>query len=208
MTPEFVQSNCMIERTIQTIKRTLLKCLISRDDKYLALLALRTAPGKEDTPSPGTKRMKRILRTLLPRVTKPTYQTRSVSKYVMEFCKGTLPARMRGQKIFSRNNDVVDLREMLILSVCLHQEITFLLQVQVLTQPQLALTHFHPYLTFILEYNNMFSGFLVGEYCYQMLPCGTSSCVFTFLCSSVLLFIPSWKENKWFHAFPNGISMK
>ena len=34
--PEFLQSNGMVERTIQTVKRILSKCLKSGDDKYLA----------------------------------------------------------------------------------------------------------------------------------------------------------------------------
>ena len=46
---KFAQLNSMVEKTIQTVKRTLLKCLKLGDDKYLALLALRTAPSKENT---------------------------------------------------------------------------------------------------------------------------------------------------------------
>ena len=72
--PEFALSNGMVERTIQTVKRTLLRCLKPGDDNYLALLALCTAPGKENIPSLATKRMKYELRILLPRVTDLTYQ--------------------------------------------------------------------------------------------------------------------------------------
>ena len=71
------QSNGMVERTIQTVKRTLLKCLKMGDDKDLALLVLHTAPGKENTPSPATKLMKRELRTLLPRINEPTYRNKA-----------------------------------------------------------------------------------------------------------------------------------
>ena len=45
--PEFVKSNSMVERTIQTVKRNLLKCLKSRDDKDLALLALHSATSNK-----------------------------------------------------------------------------------------------------------------------------------------------------------------
>ena len=63
----------MVETTIQMIKRALLKCLKFGDDKDLALIVLRTAPGKENTPSPATKLMKFELRTLLINIKEPTY---------------------------------------------------------------------------------------------------------------------------------------
>ena len=74
--PEFALSNSTVERTIQTVKRTVLKCLKSEVEKDLVLLALRTAPGK-NTPSLVTKLMKRELRTLLPRIKEPTSQDKA-----------------------------------------------------------------------------------------------------------------------------------
>lgn len=64
--PEYPQSNGLVERTIQTVKKTLHKCFQNRDDPYLALLTLRTTPGKNNSPSPAAKLMNRQLRTLLP----------------------------------------------------------------------------------------------------------------------------------------------
>ena len=44
--PKFPQSNGQVERTIQTVKRTLKKAAASHQDPYLALLAIRTTPVK------------------------------------------------------------------------------------------------------------------------------------------------------------------
>ena len=75
--PEFAQSNGTVERKIQTVKRTLLKCLKSGDEKDLSLLALRMASDKEKTPSPATKLMKCELQTFLPRIKEFTYQNKT-----------------------------------------------------------------------------------------------------------------------------------
>ena len=66
--PEYPQSNGFIERTIQTVKKTLKKAFHSGDDPYLALLALRTTPFPNGQPAPATILMNRQLRTTLPAV--------------------------------------------------------------------------------------------------------------------------------------------
>lgn len=68
--PEFPQSNGFIERTIQTVKHSLTKALSSEEDPYLALLALRTTPGK-DKLSPARRLMGRTPRTTVPSVKCP-----------------------------------------------------------------------------------------------------------------------------------------
>ena len=63
--PEYPQSNGFIERTIKTVKRSLKKAMAKNEDPALALLALRTTPGKDNT-TPAQKLMGRTLRTNLP----------------------------------------------------------------------------------------------------------------------------------------------
>ena len=58
----------MVERTIQTVKRTIKKCWIINEDVHLALLILRSTSKKGFDKSPGEILMKRILRTTLPSV--------------------------------------------------------------------------------------------------------------------------------------------
>ena len=43
--PQYPKSNEQIERTIQTIKKSIKKALKGNDDRYLALSAVRTSPG-------------------------------------------------------------------------------------------------------------------------------------------------------------------
>ena len=63
--PEYPQSNGMVERTIQTVKKTLRKAKLSNNDLYLAILAVRTTPRQKRS-SPAQLLMKRNLRTTLP----------------------------------------------------------------------------------------------------------------------------------------------
>ena len=65
--PHFPQSNGLVERTIQTVKRTLKKAHESGQDVYLALLALNTTPSP-DGKSPAFKMFNRNPRTTLPSV--------------------------------------------------------------------------------------------------------------------------------------------
>lgn len=65
--PEFPQSNGLVERTIQTIKKTLYKCKLDGSDPYLALLALRTVKNKTNS-SAASALMNRELRTCIPKM--------------------------------------------------------------------------------------------------------------------------------------------
>ena len=65
---KYPKSNGLVERTIQTVKKTIKKALQSGDDPCLALLALRSTPGTDNSPSPAFKLMNRHLRTTLPSV--------------------------------------------------------------------------------------------------------------------------------------------
>ena len=111
MTQEFALWNVMVERTIQTGKRILLKCLKSGDDKDLLLLALRTASGKEKTPSPATKLMKHELRTLLPRIKEPTYQDRASKQTTRKHKKTLLTPEHQRSCSFTRWQNLVKKEE-------------------------------------------------------------------------------------------------
>ena len=65
--PHFPQSNGLVERTIQTVKRTLKKAHESGQDVYLALLALNTTPSP-DGKSAAFKMFNRNPRTTLPSI--------------------------------------------------------------------------------------------------------------------------------------------
>lgn len=63
--PYFAQSNGLVERSIQTVKRTLKKARDAGEDPYLALLVLNTIPGSDGI-SPAIRLFNRNPRTLLP----------------------------------------------------------------------------------------------------------------------------------------------
>lgn len=67
LSPEYPRSNGLVERKIQTVKRTLKKANESNDDPYLSLLILNTAPD-ENGISPASLLYKRHLRTNLPTI--------------------------------------------------------------------------------------------------------------------------------------------
>ena len=66
--PEYPQSNGLVERTIQTVKRTIRKTVKSGEDVQLALLALKTTP-LVGLKSPASMFFNRSPRTLLPSIT-------------------------------------------------------------------------------------------------------------------------------------------
>ena len=65
--PHFPQSNGLVERTIQTVKKSLKKAEESRSDVYLSMLVLNTTPNS-DGHSPAYKLYQRNPRTTLPSV--------------------------------------------------------------------------------------------------------------------------------------------
>ena len=72
--PRYPKSNGQIERTIQTIKKSIKKALKGNDDPYLALLAVRTSPGLGNNTPPATLFYNRVIRTLLPSMNKEVSQ--------------------------------------------------------------------------------------------------------------------------------------
>ncbi|UYV66017.1 hypothetical protein LAZ67_3006202 [Cordylochernes scorpioides] len=73
--PRFPQSNGMIERTIQTLKSTIIKCQQSKQDIYQALLLLRNTEHNS-LPSPAVMLYGRKQRLFLPMKTTPMNESR------------------------------------------------------------------------------------------------------------------------------------
>ena len=71
---DYPKSNRQIERTIQTIKKSIKKALKGNNDPYLALLALCTSTGPENNTPPGTLLYNHTIRTLLPSMNKDVSQ--------------------------------------------------------------------------------------------------------------------------------------
>jgi len=76
--PHYPQSNGLVERKIQTVKKTLKKAFKSDEDLYLALLALNSTVSSDGT-SPAFKMFGRQIRTTLP----------SAREYVKENLRGS-----------------------------------------------------------------------------------------------------------------------
>ena len=87
--PHYPKSNRMAERTVQTVKKLLKKVLANDEDPYLALLAYRTTPGVNNTPSSAYCLMQRNPQTTLPSVksssksreTDTSSQSHKIKKY-------------------------------------------------------------------------------------------------------------------------------
>lgn len=64
--PRYPQSNGMAERTIQTVKLILKKCVLDKKDPYLAMLEYRNTPISNGLPSPSQILNSRRLRGIIP----------------------------------------------------------------------------------------------------------------------------------------------
>ena len=62
----YPQSNGFIERTVQTVKNTMKKCLESHTDLHMALLCLRATPITSDIPAPCMSLNNRMYKTNIP----------------------------------------------------------------------------------------------------------------------------------------------
>ena len=64
--PHYPRGHGFVERQVQTIKKTILKCRETKEDIDLALLALRTTPLSSNIPSPAELLNSRMLKSTLP----------------------------------------------------------------------------------------------------------------------------------------------
>jgi hypothetical protein len=92
--PEFHQCNGLVERTIQTVKKTLLKCFKSGSDPYMAMLALRTTPLTAHNTSPATAMFGRDIRSNLPSLENDLHTPLPMTNQPYE-----LPILERGQQV-------------------------------------------------------------------------------------------------------------
>ena len=69
--PHYPHGHGFVERQVQTVKKTILKCRETREDIDLALLALRTTPLSSNIPSPAELLNGRTLKSTLPRKIHP-----------------------------------------------------------------------------------------------------------------------------------------
>ena len=98
--PIYPESNGLVERTIQTVKRTLCKAYKAGEDPHLALLALRTAPGPNNGNSPAKIMFSRQPRTVVPSVVKASSMLPAkTSKMDMRLSARTLPELKIGDKV-------------------------------------------------------------------------------------------------------------
>ncbi|XP_064646193.1 uncharacterized protein K02A2.6-like [Lineus longissimus] len=67
--PRFPQSNGLVEKAVQTVKKILKRSFSTGEDPYLGLLAYRSTPREADIASPAKLLMGRNLRTRLPTAT-------------------------------------------------------------------------------------------------------------------------------------------
>eukprot|EP00112_Aurelia_sp_Birch-Aquarium-sp1_P023106 Seg6752.2 transcript_id=Seg6752.2/GoldUCD/mRNA.D3Y31 product="hypothetical protein" protein_id=Seg6752.2/GoldUCD/D3Y31 len=118
------KSNGQVERTIQTVKRTLKKAMHSNEDLNLALLALRTTPVKNSAVSPVFLLMNRNPRTTLPTLVgnkKMKFYSRDMRKNVagkynsrakdLPVLKPGQTVRLHDGKDWSRKAKIIDNHE-------------------------------------------------------------------------------------------------
>ena len=86
--PEHHESNGFAERTIQTVKRTLKKCLKRKEDPNLALLTLKASKSTTTGTAPTTMFFNRTIRTLVPTIITKSTQQNCVSKPFKQQNKG------------------------------------------------------------------------------------------------------------------------
>ncbi|XP_029653494.1 uncharacterized protein K02A2.6-like [Octopus sinensis] len=69
--PHYPKGHGFIERQVQTVKRTLVKCRETKEDPHLALLSLRATPLRADMKSPAELLNGRRYKTTLPTKIQP-----------------------------------------------------------------------------------------------------------------------------------------
>ena len=68
--PTYPESNGLVERTIQTVKKTLKKAFQDDQDPYLALLSIKVSPGPYNNSTPATIMFNRPIRSIIPTLRK------------------------------------------------------------------------------------------------------------------------------------------
>jgi len=80
--PHYLRGHGFVERQVQTIKKTILKCRETKEDIDLALLALRTTPLSSNIPSPAELLNGRVFKSTLPAKIQPSKNQEEVRNWV------------------------------------------------------------------------------------------------------------------------------
>ena len=80
--PHYPRGHGFVERQVQTIKKTILKCRETKEDIDLALLALRTTPLSSNIPSLAELRNGRIFKSTLPGKIQPSKNQEEVRNWL------------------------------------------------------------------------------------------------------------------------------
>ena len=80
--PHYPRGHGFVERQVQTVKKTILKCRESKEDIDLALLALRTTPLSSNIPSPAELLNGRVFKSTLPGKIQPSKNQEEVRNWL------------------------------------------------------------------------------------------------------------------------------
>ncbi len=116
--PTYPQSNGCVERMIQTVKKTIKKCIHSDEDIYLGLLALRTTPLTANTSDPATIIYNRQIRSNLPLIPHTKQVINPTRDYSMFQNKKELTPLKVGEKVRLHNGRVGWTKKAIVESKC------------------------------------------------------------------------------------------
>ncbi len=102
--PTYPQSNGCVERMIQTVKRTIKKCLQTHEDVHLGLLALRTTPLTANASDPASIIYSRQIRNNLPSIPHSKQVILPTRDYSIHHNKHELTPLNVGEKVRVHNN--------------------------------------------------------------------------------------------------------
>ena len=104
--PEYPQSNGMVEQTIPTVKKTLRKAKSSNNDPHLATSALRTIPQQKCS-SPSQLLMNWNLQTTLTSLSQLLEQSYNRNAKNLQYLNQDQPIRTHQDKSWSRNSIII-----------------------------------------------------------------------------------------------------
>ena len=80
--PHYPRGHGFVERQVQTVKKTILKCRETKEDIDLALLALRTLPLSSNVPSPAELLNSRVFKSTLPGKIQPSKNQEEIRNWL------------------------------------------------------------------------------------------------------------------------------
>ena len=104
ISPHYHQLNGLVERSIQTVKRTLNKAKLNSEDLFLAMLSLNSLPDQNGT-SPAEKLFGRKLRATLPSLIPSTQSTAAEKHTITQNLGCNLPEIAPGKTVRIRTDE-------------------------------------------------------------------------------------------------------